>query len=92
MARKLLTGVVIRDKMEQTVIVRVMHLSKHPKYKKIVKQFNKFKAHNPDKIARTGDTVLIEETRPISKDKHFRVVKIIKKSTAPKVEVKEEAK
>jgi small subunit ribosomal protein S17 len=88
--RKKLIGTVISDKMDKTVIVRVMHLSKHPKYKRIIKRYNKFKAHDEKKIAKVNDTVSIEATRPISKDKHFRVVEVIKKAVAPRVEMKEE--
>lgn len=90
--RKRFTGTVIRDKMQKTVIVRTMHLSKHPRYGKILKRYNKFKAHDEKGVAKVGDTVLIEETRPLSKDKHFRVVNVLKKAQAPHVEIKEEIK
>ena len=88
--RKQFTGIVYSDKMQKTVIVRTMRLSKHPKYGKIVKRYNKFKAHDENNSAKTGDTVLIEETRPLSKDKRFRVLKIVKKAESPRVEIKEE--
>lgn len=78
--RKEFTGTVVSDKMNKTVVVRTLRLSKHRKYSKILKQYNKFKAHNEDNSAKTGDTVLIQETRPISKDKHFRVVKVLQKA------------
>lgn len=81
----------ISDKMQKTAVVRVMQMSKHSKYSRVAKTFNKFKAHDEKGIAKPGDTVRIEETRPLSKDKHFRVVEVIKKaSDAAKVEVKEE--
>jgi small subunit ribosomal protein S17 len=90
--RKEFIGIVTSDKMQKTVIVRTMHMSKHPKYKKILKQYNKFMAHDEKKISATGDTVLIEETRPLSKNKRFRVVRVIKKAQAPRAEIKEELK
>lgn len=90
--RKEFTGVVISDKMQKTVIVRTMHLSKHKKYSKTIKRYNKFKAHDENGSAKLGDTVRIEETRPLSKDKRFRVVEIIKKVEAPHIEFKEDLK
>ncbi|MDD2689235.1 MAG: 30S ribosomal protein S17 [Candidatus Omnitrophica bacterium] len=78
--RKQFIGIVISDKMQKTVIVKTFHLAKHAKYGKIIKRHNKFKAHDEKGIAKMQDTVLIEETRPLSKDKRFRVVKVIKKA------------
>jgi small subunit ribosomal protein S17 len=89
--RKEFQGMVTSDKMQKTVIVKTMRLSKHPKYGKIIKKFNKFKAHNEKGIAKMGDTVLIQETRPLSKDKRFRVIKVLKKAVAAGIELKEEA-
>ncbi|OGX17382.1 MAG: 30S ribosomal protein S17 [Omnitrophica WOR_2 bacterium RBG_13_44_8b] len=88
--RKQFTGIVTSDKMQKTVIVRISRLSKHPKYGKMIRKYNKFKAHDENNTAKTGDTVLIEETRPLSKDKRFRVVKLIKKAQMPLAEIKEE--
>jgi len=90
--RKEFVGTVVSDKMQKTVIVRVTRLSKHPKYGKIVKIYNKFKAHDEKKVAKIGDTVRIVETKPLSKDKHFRVVEVIQKVKAPQVEIKEDIK
>jgi small subunit ribosomal protein S17 len=90
--RKEFTGIVISDKMQKTVIIRTMRMSKHPKYNKILKKYNKFKAHDESKVSKVGDTVLIEETRPLSKDKRFRVVSVIKKAQTPRIEIKEEIK
>lgn len=90
--RKEFTGTVISDKMMKTVIVRIMRLSKHPKYGRIMKRYNKFKAHDENNTAKVGDTVKIEETRPISKDKRFRVLEIVKKAKTPNVELKDEVK
>jgi len=89
--RKEFIGTVVSDKMQKTVVVRVMQMSKHAKYSRVAKSFNKFKAHDEANIAKTGDTVAIEETRPLSKDKHFRVLKVIKKAQeVDKIAIKEE--
>jgi small subunit ribosomal protein S17 len=88
--RKEFIGIVISDKMEKTRIVSCMHLSKHPKYGKIVKRHNKFKAHDEKNIAKTGDTVRIEETRPLSKDKRFRIVEVVKKAVPSHLKLKED--
>jgi small subunit ribosomal protein S17 len=83
-------GTVISDKMQKTVIVRIMRLSKHAKYGRIIKRHTKFKAHDEKNIAHLGDTVRIIETRPLSKDKRFRVAGILKKAQTPRMELKEE--
>jgi small subunit ribosomal protein S17 len=90
--RKEFTGIVVSDKMTKTVVVKIMHLSKHPKYGRIMKRYNKFKAHDENNTAKMGDTVKIQETRPISKDKHFRVLEIVKKAKILHVELKDEVK
>lgn len=79
----------VSDKMQKTVVVKTVRVSKHPKYSRIMKSSNKFKAHDESGIAKMGDTVRLEETRPISKDKRFRVVSVIKKAEAPHVALKE---
>lgn len=78
--RKTRVGKVISDKMEKTVVVAIEDNVKHPLYKKIVKNTIKLKAHDEENIAGKGDSVLIMETRPISKDKRWRVVEIIEKA------------
>jgi len=89
--RKQFVGTVISDKMQKTVTVRVMQMSKHAKYSRVSRSYNKFKAHDEKGITKAGDTVRIEETRPISKDKHFRILKVIKKAPGvEKIEIKEE--
>ena len=88
--RKEFTGTVVSDKMQKTVIVRTMRLSKHPKYGKVIKKYNKFKAHDEKGTAKTGDKVRIVETRPLSKDKRFRVVEIVKKAESGHLALKEE--
>ena len=78
--RKTRVGVVVSDKMDKTVVVAIKDNVKHPLYKKIVKNTVKFKAHDEENICGVGDRVLIMETRPISKDKRWRVVEIIEKA------------
>jgi len=90
--RKEFTGIVVSAKMQKTVIVRTMHLKKHAKYSKMIRRYNKFKAHDEGGIAKLGDTVRIEETRPLSKDKRFRIVEVIKKTQAQEIEIKGEIK
>ena len=88
--RKEFTGTVISDKMEKTRLVRTMRLSKHPKYNKIVKRYSKFKAHDEKNAAKSGDIVRIRETRPLSKDKRFRIIEIIEKAKTAGIELKED--
>ena len=65
-------------------------MSKHPKYGKIIKSHNTFKVHDEKNTAKIGDTVRIEETRPLSKDKRFRLIEVMKKAQAPRVDIKEQ--
>ncbi len=78
--RKTRVGTVTSDKMDKTVVVMVERLIHHPKYRKFVRRRNKFKAHDDQNACRVGDRVLIEESRPLSKDKRWIVVKIIEKA------------
>ena len=78
--RKTRVGKVVSDKMEKTVVVAIEDNVKHPLYKKIVKNTIKLKAHDEESVAHKGDRVLVMETRPISKDKRWRVVEIIEKA------------
>ena len=78
--RKTRVGKVVSDKMDKTVVVAIKDNVKHPLYKKIVKNTVKFKAHDEENTCGVGDRVLIMETRPISKDKRWRVVEIIEKA------------
>ena len=78
--RKTRTGMVVSDKMDKTVVVAVIDNVRHPLYKKIVKRTVKFKAHDEQNACGIGDTVMIMETRPISKDQRWRVVEIIEKA------------
>lgn len=90
--RKEFIGTVISDKMSKTIIVKRTFTSKHPKYGRIIKSYNKFKVHDEKNIAKTGDIVRIQETRPISKDKHFRLIEVTKKAQASHFEIAEEVK
>ena len=78
--RKVRTGKVVSDKMDKTIVVAVEDHVKHPLYKKIVKRTYKLKAHDENNEARFGDRVLIMETRPLSKDKRWRLVEIMEKA------------
>lgn len=78
--RKTRVGVVSSDKMDKTAVVTVKDKIKHPLYKKIVNRTIKFKAHDEKNECGVGDKVLIMETRPLSKDKRWRVVEIIEKA------------
>ena len=78
--RKTRVGKVVSDKMDKTVVVSIQDNVKHPLYKKIIKRSVKFKAHDEKNECGIGDRVMIMETRPISKDKKWRVVQIIEKS------------
>lgn len=71
---RLLKGVIVSDKMMNTVVVEVLRLKKHPKYKKFYKVTKRFKAHNPENQYHTGDKVIIKETKPMSKEKRWIVV------------------
>ena len=88
--RKEFTGVVLSDKMHKTVIVRTVLMSKHRKYGKMIRKYNKFKVHDEKNQAKVGDTVRIQETRPLSKDKRFKLIEIIKKAKSSHLSIKEE--
>lgn len=73
--KKKLIGKVVSNKMLKTIVVEVERKIVHPKYKKVIVRHKKYKVHNEDKNIKLGDMVEIVETRPISKEKHFKVVK-----------------
>ena len=79
--RKALVGVVVSDKMQKTVVVVVERLVRHEVYSKMVRRRTKFKAHDEDNRCGIGDRVVITETRPLSKEKHWRVTEILEKAT-----------
>ncbi|BCS80844.1 30S ribosomal protein S17 [Anaerocellum diazotrophicum] len=78
--RKTRVGFVVSDKMDKTVVVAVERLVQHPLYKKTIKRTTKFKAHDENNECRVGDKVLIMETRPLSKEKRWRVVQILERA------------
>jgi small subunit ribosomal protein S17 len=78
--RKERIGVVVSDKMEKSIVVRVEHKEKHPIYGKFVKRTSKFTAHDEKNECNTGDKVRIMETRPLSKNKCWRLVEIIERA------------
>jgi len=77
MAKKRLVGKVVSDKMQKTVVVLVERIKEHPKYKRRYRVWKKYKAHDEKKECKVGDKVIIEECRPISKEKRWRVIKKI---------------
>lgn len=79
-ARKTRVGMVVSDKMMKTVVVSIERRVQHPVYGKMVRRTKKLKAHDEQNEAKTGDTVRIMETRPLSKDKRWRVVEIIERA------------
>ncbi len=78
--RKTRVGTVMSNKMEKTVVVKVERLIQDAKYRKFVRRRNTFKAHDPQNACSIGDQVLIEESRPISKEKRWLVVKVLEKA------------
>ena len=78
--RKTRTGKVVSDKMDKTIVVAIETLVRHPLYGKIMKRTTKFKAHDENNECKMGDKVKIMETRPLSKDKRWRLVEIIEKA------------
>ncbi len=80
--RKIRQGTVVSDKMDKTVVVRVERLVQHPLYRKYVRQRKKYKAHDPENRCRIGDQVAIVETRPLSRDKRWRIQTILRQSNA----------
>ena len=79
-ARKSRTGLVVSDKMEKTVVVAIERRVPHPVYGKMVTRTKRLKAHDEENSAKVGDTVRIVETRPLSKDKRWRVVEIMQRA------------
>ncbi len=88
--RKVFVGVVVSDKMDKTVVVAVDRLVRHPLYKKVVRRTSKFYAHDEHNECRVGDIVEIMETRPLSKLKRWRVVRIVQRAKVPLPVAREE--
>ena len=78
--RKTLIGTVESNKMDKTIVVKVETAVRHPIYKKIVKRTYKLKAHDEENVCQIGDKVKVMETRPLSKDKRWRVVEVVEKA------------
>ena len=78
--RKTKVGRVVSDKMDKTIVVSVERLARHPLYKRVIRLTTKFKAHDEENDARTGDTVLIEESRPLSATKRWRLIKVVQRA------------
>ncbi len=87
--RKQLIGRVVSDKMAQTVVVRVDSQHSHPLYHRIVRTSKKFKAHDEQSDSHLGDLVRIEESRPISKEKHWKVVEVIQRREVAAIQPRE---
>ena len=78
--RKIRVGTVVSDKMKKTIVVKTERTTTHPLYKKTIKRYKKFKAHDENNSAKIGDKVKIIESRPLSKEKRWRLVEIIEKA------------
>lgn len=83
MPKRQLQGTVVSNKMQKTIVVEVERVKEHPKYKKRYRVSKKYKAHDSEQKAKAGDFVLLEECRPLSKDKNWKLIKIIKKYSDP---------
>lgn len=79
-ARKVRIGTVVSDKMDKTIVVAIQYNVKHPLYKKIVKRTYKLKAHDENNSCKVGDRVKVMETRPLSREKRWRLVEILEKA------------
>lgn len=79
-ARKIRVGKVVSDKMDKTIVVAIQYNVKHPLYKKIVKRTYKLKAHDENNSCKVGDRVKVMETRPLSREKRWRLVEILEKA------------
>ena len=78
--RKVRTGKVVSDKMDKTIVVAIMENERHPLYKKVMKKTYRLKAHDENNECKVGDKVTVMETRPLSRDKRWRLVEIIEKA------------
>jgi len=79
--RKTREGVVVSDRMQKTRVVRVERVYRHPRYQRVVRMSKKFKAHDEANETRVGDRVIIEETRPLSRDKRWRIRQIVSRAS-----------
>ena len=74
-----MVGVVVSDAMTKTIVVRISRLVRHPVYQRVIRRAKKFKVHDQDSLAHVGDEVRIEETRPLSKEKRWRLVEVLRR-------------
>ncbi len=81
MSKKVYTGEVVSNKMDKTIVVAVTRLTQHPKYKKTIKKITKFKVHDSENTCNNGDNVSIMESRPLSKDKRWKLLDVIKRGS-----------
>lgn len=81
-SRREFVGEVVSDKMQKTVVVIVKRLTRHAKYGKVIRRVTRLKAHDEKNECRVGDRVRLVETKPLSKDKHFRVAQVVEKARA----------
>ncbi|MEE8242795.1 MAG: 30S ribosomal protein S17 [candidate division NC10 bacterium] len=78
--RKVFTGTVVSDRMQKTVVVSVERIFRHPNYNKLLRRRTKVKAHDEEQKCRVGDKVRIMETRPLSRDKRWRIIEVVQKA------------
>lgn len=78
--RKVLTGKIVSDKMDRTVVVAVESLVRHPLYQRTIRRTKKFKAHDEENTCRIGDKVRMMETRPLSKEKRWRIIEVLERA------------
>ncbi|AZR74727.1 30S ribosomal protein S17 [Anoxybacter fermentans] len=78
--RKILVGTVVSDKMDKTVVFEVERRTQHPLYKRVIRRTKRYKAHDENNECRVGDKIKVMETRPLSKEKRWRVVEIIERA------------
>ena len=88
--RKEYIGIVLSNNMQKTIVVKVARMAKHPKYGRIIKIANKFKVHDEKNTAKPGDEVRIREVRPISKEKRFALIAVVKKAAVVHAQIKDE--
>lgn len=88
--RKIISGVVVSNKMDKTVVIQVTSLAKHPKYGKYYRRYKKYKAHDENNTCEVGDLIEIIESRPISKQKRFRLYRVLQKVERVDADLKDE--
>ncbi len=82
MPKKVYKGEVISDKMDKSLVVAVTRTTQHPRYKKVIRKITKFKAHDEENACKVGDHVSIIESRPLSKDKRWKVLEVVRRGNA----------